>query len=76
MTKIKTKKDNNQLIVQSNEVTEAAYHLSIKGKRVLWLCLAQAYQSDSAKEGVFFISVHDYQHYLKWARLRRQKTLN
>lgn len=73
MTEIKTKKDNNQLIVQSNEVTEAAYHLSIKAKRVLWLCLAQAYQSDSAKEGTFFISVHDYQHYFEVGKVTASK---
>jgi plasmid replication initiation protein len=58
---LKQKKEH--LIVQSNEVTEAAYYLSIKAKRVLWLCLSQAYQSDAAKQGVFTVSVTDYQHY-------------
>lgn len=59
--KIVTQRERKRLIVQSNEVTEAAYYLTIKAKRVLWLCLAQAYNSDTAAQGVFSIHVSDYQ---------------
>lgn len=34
-------------IKQSNELTEAAYYLPLQAKRVLWLCLMQAYFNDS-----------------------------
>lgn len=37
-------------IKQSNELTEAAYYLPLQAKRVLWLCLMQAYFNDSQED--------------------------
>lgn len=67
------KKEHSQLIVQSNEVTEAAYHLSIKAKRLLWLCLAQAYKSKDAQSGVFIVNVADYQRYFDVGKVAASK---
>ncbi|ECZ5235232.1 replication initiation protein [Salmonella enterica subsp. enterica serovar Enteritidis] len=57
-----------QNISQSNELTEAAYDLSIQSKRVLWLCLMQCYNSmDQGKDlgEEFTINVADYQRIFK-----------
>lgn len=55
-------------ISQSNELTEAAYHLPLQAKRVLWLCLMQCYfnKEDPAEESpIFTITVADYQRFFK-----------
>ena len=68
MDKILNKKVN---VKQANELTEAAYYLSLKAKRVLWLCLMQTYftassTDDSDKpdvvlgDAVFKVSVAEY----------------
>ncbi|EHQ9605821.1 TPA: replication initiation protein [Escherichia coli] len=57
-----------QNISQSNELTEAAYDLSIQSKRVLWLCLMQCYNHlDQGKDlgEQFTINVADYQRIFK-----------
>jgi plasmid replication initiation protein len=46
-------------ITQSNEMMEAAYHLPLPSKRVLWLCLAQL-KKGKEHDGVFNIEVSDY----------------
>lgn len=50
-------------ISQSNELTEAAYSLSLQAKRVLWLCLLQSYKNKDALyvEPAFEIDVQEYQ---------------
>lgn len=56
-------------IKQSNELTEAAYFLPLQAKRVLWLCLMQAYFSDDTDDSsndflpLFDVSVSDYVKY-------------
>ena len=66
MSKIKKIKVN---VKQSNELTEAAYDLSLRAKRVLWLCLMQTYLTDYKHigksdnddyESLFTIKVDDY----------------
>ncbi|WP_092879776.1 replication initiation protein [Izhakiella capsodis] len=55
-------------ISQSNELTEAAYHLPLQAKRVLWLCLIQCYFNKNEPDDVsplFSITVADYQKYFK-----------
>jgi plasmid replication initiation protein len=59
-------------IKQSNELTEAAYYLPLQAKRVLWLCLMQAYFSDTQDDDsdvlpLFKISVADYVKYFNVA---------
>lgn len=59
-------------IKQSNELTEAAYYLPLQAKRVLWLCLMQAYFNDSQEDDsdvlpLFKISVSDYVKYFNVA---------
>ncbi|OSL88433.1 initiator RepB protein [Escherichia coli TA249] len=64
-TKIAKKAVN---ISQSNELTEAAYHLPLQAKRVLWLCLMQCYFNKEEPEdesAVFTITVADYQKFFK-----------
>lgn len=56
------KPKRNVKISQSNELTQAAYYLSLQAKRVLWLCLMQTYREDE-HDGVFNIKVADYQRY-------------
>jgi len=50
-------------VKQSNELTEAAYHLSLKAKRVLWLCLMQTYFTDEEESAnpIFTVAVADYE---------------
>lgn len=60
----KTKKQN--LITQSNEISEAAYYLSLKAKRVLWMCFSQLKNNEDVIEsrftdGQFNVYVNDYQ---------------
>lgn len=56
-------------IKQSNELTEAAYYLPLQAKRVLWLCLMQAYFSEASEDmendvlPLFSVSVSDYVRY-------------
>ncbi|WP_426575304.1 replication initiation protein (plasmid) [Xenorhabdus stockiae] len=64
MSKIMSKKVK---VKQSNELTEAAYYLSLKAKRVLWLCLMQIY-STFKQDGdelyevpIFAVKVSDYE---------------
>jgi plasmid replication initiation protein len=66
MAKIKKTKIN---VKQSNELTESAYYLSLKAKRVLWLCLMQTYltdykqsviEEDDEYESSFKVKVDDY----------------
>ena len=55
-------------ISQSNELTEAAYHLPLQAKRVLWLCLTQCYfnkEDPDEVSPIFSITVADYQKYFK-----------
>ena len=59
-------------IKQSNELTEAAYYLPLQAKRVLWLCLMQAYFNDNQEDDsdvlpLFKISVSDYVKYFNVA---------
>lgn len=55
-------------VKQANEITEAAYYLTLKAKRVLWLCLMQTYFTESSDDSdlfdgdsVFKITVADYE---------------
>lgn len=55
-------------ISQSNELTEAAYHLPLQAKRVLWLCLMQCYfNKDEPDEDscIFSVTVADYARFFK-----------
>lgn len=55
-------------ISQSNELTEAAYHLPLQAKRVLWLCLIQCYYNKDEPDEVqptFSVTVADYQRIFK-----------
>nr|WP_244323865.1 replication initiation protein [Mixta intestinalis] len=60
-------------IKQSNELTEAAYYLPLQAKRVLWLCLLQAYFRDNVEDmdddvlPLFNVSVSDYVKYFNVA---------
>ncbi|MDE8559279.1 replication initiation protein [Pantoea vagans] len=60
-------------IKQSNELTEAAYYLPLQAKRVLWLCLMQAYFSEASDDfesdvlPLFTVSVSDYVKYFNVA---------
>jgi len=60
-------------IKQSNELTEAAYYLPLQAKRVLWLCLMQAYFSQRDGElspdevPPFTVTVADYIKYFNVA---------
>lgn len=53
-------KNKKNLIVQSNEITEAAYYLSLQAKRVIWICLSQI-RRDAEHDGSFVVHVSDYQ---------------
>ncbi|WP_447874520.1 replication initiation protein, partial [Serratia fonticola] len=53
-------KTNRPAIAQSNELTEAAYYLSLQAKRVLWLCLMETYRQED-HPGTFTVRVADYQ---------------
>lgn len=55
-----TEKNKKNLIVQSNEITEAAYYLSLQAKRVIWICLSQI-RRDAEHDGSFIVNVSDYQ---------------
>jgi plasmid replication initiation protein len=59
-----TDKPKKEFIVQSNEITEAAYHLSIKAKRVIWICLSQI-RREAEHNGSFVVNVSDYQRLFK-----------
>lgn len=49
------------LVKQSNALTDAAYKLSIHGKRVLWLCLTDVVRKGAANHhGIFRLSARDY----------------
>lgn len=56
--------DSNGNISQANELTEAAYYLSLAAKRVLWLCLWQSYKRKGQSlesNPLFTVNVADYQ---------------
>ncbi len=60
-----TSGNKKNLITQSNEISEAAYYLPLKAKRVLWMCFSQL-KSNESKEAEFTscefnIYVADYQ---------------
>ncbi|OVZ88326.1 RepB family plasmid replication initiator protein [Yersinia kristensenii] len=57
-------KTNRPAIAQSNELTEAAYYLSLQAKRVLWLCLMETYRQEE-HQGTFTVRVADYQRLFK-----------
>lgn len=65
MTKLYSNSKKN-IITQSNEISEAAYYLSLKAKRVLWMCFSQLKSSDNNHasqlfSGSFKVYVSDYQ---------------
>ncbi|TMP23809.1 RepB family plasmid replication initiator protein [Pseudoalteromonas ruthenica] len=53
--------NRKKLVVQSNEITEAAYYLSLKAKRALWMCLSDIKRESGEHDGVFTVKVSDYQ---------------
>lgn len=57
-------------ISQSNELTEAAYSLSLQAKRVLWLCLLQSYREPNREyyDTEFTVNVQDYGEIFRVAR--------
>jgi len=60
------KNNKKNLVTQSNEISEAAYYLSLKAKRVLWMCFSQLKSSEDGESaeftnGEFFVYVSDYQ---------------
>lgn len=57
-------KTSRPAIAQSNELTEAAYYLSLQAKRVLWLCLMETYRQED-HPGTFTVRVADYQRLFK-----------
>lgn len=60
--KVVLMKENQLKVVQSNELTEAAYYLPLQAKRLLWLCLRQRYMKSEAinENPLFHISVGEY----------------
>lgn len=57
-------------ISQSNELTEAAYSLSLQAKRVLWLCLLQSHREPDREffDTSFTVNVQDYEEIFRVAR--------
>jgi Protein involved in initiation of plasmid replication len=60
------KKNKKNLVTQSNEISEAAYYLSLKAKRVLWMCFSQIKDTITddhidISNGQFDVHVSDYQ---------------
>jgi plasmid replication initiation protein len=52
-------------VSQSNELTAAKYDLSLQAKRVLWMCIMEAYKTGKDIKdisNVFTVNVSEYQH--------------
>lgn len=65
MTATQKKELINANVSQSNALTSAKYDLSLQAKRVLWMCLMQAYKEGKGLDeisNVFQIRIADYQH--------------